>query len=356
MRTAPILLTIVLVLFQEIIFKILKPSFSKFSNTTNAKFSNTSHLRLLNTSTLSALAENRFPSHGMKSTFPSSGVNSRVSLTSFLPWINSIRSASVKTSVYFSISDSKYSGRFEEIIERSVPLGFPNAAFAMIAFDEDTYTYFRSRNVPTLLMDDSRIPIMKRVMNAKFMGTLALLLAGYDVYFGEMDVYWRKKIPHEYFSGSNEFVVSEHNYHPEINIGFFYCRPTPRMIETMERVMSFLLFPGHAEPENIAFDQKIFDLAVRGPVESQQLTVGSLSNILNETEKELLSPLPGHHLNWRYLPYAVLSHSLHHGDGSHFDLNSETLAGVHVWSGFGPPSEQIAWALSCFTFGKLGPC
>ena len=117
----------------------------------------------------------------------------------------------------------------------------------------------------------------------------------------------------------------------------------------MEQLVSFLLIPNHTEAQRITFDQKVFDLAVRGPVNSQQLTVGPLSNILNELEKAYLSPPPGIELNWTYLPHAVL---LHWRDGG-INFDSETLAGVHVWSGFGPPAKQIDQALHCFAYGKL---
>ena len=277
-----------------------------------------------------------------------------VNLTEFVPWINALnKSYTTRESkdmdssrnVYFSMSDSKYSGRFDEILNQSIPLGFPTAIPAMIAFDEATKEYFEIKHdVPTYLMDDASIPIGKRVMRAKFHGTLALLIAGFNVYFGEMDIYWRSP-PNASFFDSNdvEFVVSQHNNGEEINIGFYFARPTPHMIETMERLVSFLEMPGRTTTNrNIAFDQKLFDLSVRGPSPTQQLTVGRFSNILNDTEKEFLKPPHQPYLNWTYLPYQVLQHWPINS------MNSENLAGVHVWSGMGPPERQIDWASRCF--------
>jgi hypothetical protein len=281
-----------------------------------------------------------------------------VNLTAFVPWINAINSnlytaresnnkyyMDSSRNVYFSMSDTKYSGRFDEILNQSIPLGFPTAIPAMIAFDEATKEYFEIKHdVPTYLMDDASIPIGKRVMRAKFHGTLALLIAGFNVYFGEMDIYWRSPPDASFFNSDDvEFVVSQHKHGPEINIGFYFARPTPHMIETMERLVSFLEMPGRTTTNRkITFDQKLFDLAVRGPSPTQQLTGGKHSNILNITEKEFLKPPHQPYLNWTYLPYQVLEHWPIHG------MNAEYLAGVHVWSGMGPPEKQIDWALRCF--------
>lgn len=293
-----------------------------------------------NVPTYSLLEEKNFHLPLMELQSPTRGVN----LTSFLPWINILRESSSTThAIYFSMSDIKYKGRFNELLERSHPLGFPETELAMIAFDEETYSIFTSANVSTFRMDDDRIPIGKRVMRAKFMGTLALLLAGYEVYFGEMDIYWRDIPEPSFFSTTNEFVVSQHKSGSEINIGFYYCRPTPQMIETMERLVWFLESPGHTETQRkITFDQKLFDLAVRGPVSTQQLSYGRFSNILNESEKDYLKPPNETYLNWEYLPSEVLEH------WPIRDLDADKLAGVHIWSGMGNPEKQITWALRCF--------
>ena len=206
------------------------------------------------------------------------------------------------------MSDIKYKGRFNELLEWSHTLGFPEIELAMIAFDEETYSIFTSANVSTFRMDDDRIPIGKRVMRAKFMGTLALLLAGYEVYFGEMDIYWRDIPEPSFFSTKNECVVSQHKSGSEINIGFYYCRPTPQMIETMERLVWLLESPGHTETQRkITFDQKFFDLAVRGPVSTQQLSFGRFSNILNESKKDYLKPPNKTYLNWEFCQVKFLS-------------------------------------------------
>ena len=152
-----------------------------------------------------------------------------------------------------------------------------------------------------------------------------------------MDVYWRSQSPSSYFQ--YEFTVSQQNYDREINIGFFYCRPTPHIIDTIELLSWFIETRGIITT-GFTFDQKMFDLAVRGPMKDQQLTFGYGATLINETERKSIQlPFQGY-LNWTHIPYNVLQHWK--------ITNLPNATGVHIWSGMGPPHKQIEWARRCF--------
>jgi len=86
-------------------------------------------------------------------------------------WIEQIKQKNNKTVIY-SLSDINYSSRFEEMIQTFTT---PNACFAMCALDKETYTYFSSRNIPTILLDKEEDNFNHLVCISKFLLTKVLL-------------------------------------------------------------------------------------------------------------------------------------------------------------------------------------
>jgi len=265
-------------------------------------------------------------------------------LSLYEKWVEDIAAKMEDSStkdVYYSMSNFKYSGRFEELLSHSLSC-FPKAVLAIVALDTETFDWFTARDVPTLLMLDGTIK--ERVMSGKFKGSLALLKKDWTVYFSEMDIYWRSTPA---LNSTLDFIVSEHKYTPngEINIGFFVARPTSEIIALFSRLSQWVDLPFTLPFANNstchAFDQKVMDLAVRGKVQSNTFISGTDPNCIlpKDAIDQLLPPSP---LNWDYLSAKVLEH----WDITHLD--SDELAGVHIWGGMGAAPKQIAWAMANF--------
>ena len=265
-------------------------------------------------------------------------------------WVEKIEakmSASSTKEIYYTMSDYKYSGRFEELLHHSVKC-FPNATLAVAAFDTETYDWFASRDVPTLLMTEGTIK--ERVMVGKFKGSLAILIKGWTLLFSEMDIYWRST---PMLNASLDFIAGQHKNlpHREINIGFYLARPTPEIVSIFARLSQWIDLP---ETLSIAqttscgvFDQRIMDLAVRGKVQDNAfISETDLTCILPSDSVEML--VPSDPINWDYISTTVLEH------WEITQLDSVELAGVHVWSGMGPAHKQIEWAMENFVKNGRG--
>lgn len=272
-----------------------------------------------------------------------------IDLSFYDTWLEIVQAAMLrnhKTQVFYSMSDSKYAGRFDELLHHSSSY-FPRAQLVMAAFDQETYRWFTNHSVPTVLLEHRTI--QERVMSAKYKGFLSLLLLIQDsqelAYFSEMDIYWRSTP--KLNIGDKDFLVSQHKYVPdgEVNIGFYAAKPTLPVMHLFYRLANWIDLKDSYRPNKNcgAFDQKVMDLAIRGPVHNNAF-IGKRGNrpecyFPKEQLDMLVPPTP---LRWDFVPATVLDHHPFE------NLASEELAGVHVWSGFGTPAKQVEWALANF--------
>lgn len=271
-------------------------------------------------------------------TGPLVGVLSRRSdaptVTDVTAWHVSIMQ-SVHTSqtraVYFSVSDSSYSKRFNELLKVS-SAHFAPVPLVMSALDTYTYEYFARAGVPVIFVDQGTV--FEGVEYTKLNLVLGLLQLGLSVYFSEMDVYWQCLPQLDY---SKDFIASQHKYapHGEINIGFFFARPVPNVVLMFSNLATWSekLHNRLQTSSCNGVDQKVIDLSVRGSESNNAFIDEEVKSChLSPDEIELLTRTS---VDWGYLSHDILEH---------WPIeNIQTVCGVHVWSGSGSSEEQFQW-------------
>jgi len=273
-------------------------------------------------------------------------------------WVNDIEKmmecTGKKNQVFMGMSSHEYAWRFDEFIETSVPSGFPEAQLAMVSFDLQTHDYFTRHNVPSLLLSSSGKPTtMVFVKESKSKAPLLFLQKGWTLYFSEMDIFWRS--PPQLNFPAKEFIVSEHNYHPEMNIGFYAVRPTANTISLFQRLLAYieedLVTPILNKDDALCrHDQKLMDFAVRG-VTAKDIWLFSDFAVekccVNQNRSQCLNPfieklMPPQPILWEYLPYVVLPHYPLTGTISDEQLRNPQMAGIHMF-GLISLEERAQW-------------
>eukprot|EP00929_Paragymnodinium_shiwhaense_P040107 TRINITY_DN20966_c0_g1_i2.p1 TRINITY_DN20966_c0_g1~~TRINITY_DN20966_c0_g1_i2.p1 ORF type:complete len:493 (+),score=30.71 TRINITY_DN20966_c0_g1_i2:224-1702(+) len=242
--------------------------------------------------------------------------------------------------VTLTTSNMKYSERFEDILASIAMLG--GMRLVVAALDEETAKFFSKRGVPVLPMfvnKSSHLGIRQAVMRAKIDVPYMLLSRGLRVVFCEMDIYLRQDplILEKELDG--DFLVSQHNYDIEINIGFWIAKPVASVLHFFDLLRKYLQNEDWMTKMgcNPTFDQKVMDFAVRGDPRKlkgacrfSQRTLDSLYDSQSAA------------LRWNYIPWSRFPHYL-----PSFRFNQSLVnaaVGAHIWSGAGPVEKQIQLA------------
>jgi hypothetical protein len=259
-------------------------------------------------------------------------------------WINEIK---IKTNnnintIIYSISDINYKLRFDEMINT---FDVPNAIFAMCAFDNETYDFF-SKKIPTILLDKNQNQFNHLVLLSKFLLTYELLKNNYNVIMSEADIFWKVDIYKLFENNNTELLVSQHNYEcqGEVNIGFYkvICNNNTLKFFYNLKLWIYDEFSGYKELvyqnrflkkiHSGCADQKIFDCALR------QCNDIRLKSVDYNFSQESINKLQSVQLKWDYISCDILMHVPLNFPNNH--------KGIHVWSGFLPPEDQIKYAYS----------
>ena len=95
-------------------------------------------------------------------------------------------------------------------------------------------------------------------------------------------------------------------------------------------------------------DQKIMDLAIRGPTWNNAFTAEADDDVREcYLPKQQIEFLTRSVLKWAYLSHTVLEH------WPIVNVSNPDLCGVHIWSGSGTPEEQYAWVKVNFLTAEL---
>ena len=105
-------------------------------------------------------------------------------------WISDIKNKNCNTVIY-SLSDINYKLGFDEMI---TTFNVPNVCFAMCSFDNETDIFFKSRNIPSILLDKTKNNFKHLVCISKFLLTYILLKNGFNVIMNEADIFRANRI------------------------------------------------------------------------------------------------------------------------------------------------------------------
>ena len=130
----------------------------------------------------------------------------------------------------------------------------------------------------------------------------------------------------------------------ELNIGFFFVRPTTSAIQLFSDLLHFLTLWPFAHVDIATMDQKLFDLFIRNsPGPPGEQTPCCLDYFTGWEKIRPQSHFQGFY--WLRLPGAVFTHN----DAQELAIVPETLA-YHISWGIDPPSRRIHCA---YTLGLL---
>lgn len=225
-----------------------------------------------------------------------------------------------------------------------------NMAVVIIALDSQTYELCSSYGVPSIDFYSlyEGVGIGELVMRGKFEVVHHLLLTGYNVFFMEMDLFLNQATNFnfsQWFHETNEIdmLFSQHDYHPELNIGFFYLKSSLLVLETFTRVFYWISDENNRKLDTCgAIDQKVLDYAVRGE--------GQLEKPCNGTNLNILSDTFTRHANWTYVPYEMVAHP---------PISASVLENavfIHLWSGMGTIISRYIYACNHGYWNKAVPC
>jgi len=186
-----------------------------------------------------------------------------------------------------------------------------------------------------------------------------LFLAEYNmsVIFSEMDVFWRSS-PYPFFAQESrkqyDIEVSAHvNFTPrkeviampkEINIGFFYARPSLGGCQLFSDLLHMLVLMPFQHIDKVTADQKLFDRFIRNvPAPKGEDPPGMAELFLGW--EEIRPPAHFEHFRWARLPGAIFTHN----DVQELAIVPETVT-YHISWGIDPPSRRIYCA---YTLGLL---
>lgn len=253
-------------------------------------------------------------------------------------------SGQVPTAVLL-LSDSKYELRFAEMIKTwSKFAGKDN--LVMVALDDATDRHFQQQGIKTVrVMPEDAKPentVREAVLQTKVVVPCVFLLKGVRVVMVEMDIYCRAN-PLIIDNGTADIVVAEHNYCEEVNVGFWIAYPTCPVIDSFRRMQAWVANPNRQGAYcDGAFDQKLMHYAWLG---HGALSEGSHSSCRNFTERDkIFDARVDRPVNLERVSYEDLMHWPLSGHNLEtWPSNSSDPKCVHIWSGFGPPREQILY-------------
>lgn len=231
-------------------------------------------------------------------------------------------------SIFLSFGDVSYIYRFHQLKREAFLF---NADLNVVPFDESTNVWCAQHNVTSVSPLGNTIE--EKIYFSKVL--YPLLLLGYLVYISEMDVFWLSKpsLP----TLEWKILTAKHRYNNEVNIGFMRLIPSHQSIHMLHNIQHWLSGRHHIDRTCGAFDQKIFDLAIRGPVQDNAFinrTFRGKTPKCYLSRSEIRSIVPKIKLTWRYIPVETLDH---------WPIESINSPGVHIWTEMGPPAERIKW-------------
>jgi hypothetical protein len=232
--------------------------------------------------------------------------------------------------IFLSFGDISYVNRFPMLKNESRLF---DALLTVVPFDRQTRVWCEQNRVYTVTPPGNTT--QTKIYFAKVSYPLQLVKSGRTVYVSEMDVFWlvRPMFP----SLRYPILVSRHRYNNEVNIGFMRLLSSHQTVHVLRNIESWLLKPHHVDHACGAFDQKIFDLAIRGPKQDNAFINRSFRGKTPEcylpvTEIRML--IPRITLRWNYISTQTLNH---------WPIQEIESAGVHIWSEMGSPSARISW-------------
>lgn len=237
------------------------------------------------------------------------------------------------TSIFLSFGDASYIYRFSYMKYESRLF---ESNLHIVSFDEPTHVWCEQHNVTSVSPIGNTVE--EKIYFSKVSYPLRLLLLGHVVYVSEMDVFWLSK---PYLPTLDwKILIAKHRYNKEVNIGFMRFIPSYQSIHMLHNIQHWLSRPHHIDRTCGAFDQKVFDLAIRGPVQDNAFINRTFRGKTPECHLpkiEVLSIVPKMKLKWAYIPVKTLDH---------WPLNSIKSPGVHIWTEMGPPTERIKWFMT----------
>jgi hypothetical protein len=257
-------------------------------------------------------------------------------------WMQQIKQKSLNKdfdTVIYSISDINYKSRFDEMI---CTFDVPKACFAMCAFDRETYDFFISKNIPTILLDKNKFQFNHLVFISKIVLTDVLLQNKWNVIMNEADIFWKADVYKLFETCNTEMMISSHRYSDEVNFGFYRVLSNENTIRFFNNMLSWIYDESSGYRKLVyedvflqkkmhgAIDQKLFDCALR------QCNDSKLKHVGYSFSQESLDKLQGVTLDWKYISCEVLMHYPIAFPNNH--------VGFHIWSGYSTPENQIKYA------------
>lgn len=232
-----------------------------------------------------------------------------------------------------------------------------NVGVHVVALDEKTVTECIRLKLPysTIVLNgiyreqSEEIKIKELVMRGKFEAIHDFIKDDFITLFMEMDIFFNQKrnilkfLNQMQITGKHDAIFSQHNYHPELNIGVFIVYPTKRSNALFHRVLTWVNQPTRAFADACGtMDQKLVDYAVRG--------VGQLDTACRFPPAQL--EILYHHnvtepIRFEYISYNVVPHpSVYVDPISGLNLllhNISEYYAMHLWSG-APKETRIEFA------------
>lgn len=231
-----------------------------------------------------------------------------------------------------SISNILWMNRINEFV-----LSYTNITKTVVlvaSIDSIVYDYCVAIGIPVVMIPEPKqqnLGIHEAILRGKIEVIHKLLQNGFNVLFAEMDIFLNQNlnllggIEDLQKEDDYDMLFSQHDYHPEINMGLFYILSRKEPKKIFQRVVTWLDAPERDfHPKTIcgAFDQKILDYAVRG--EGQLVDVCKTST----AELNVLFDRSAPKAHWRYIPFTLVPHPPYAVSANH-----SSFYAIHLWSG-----------------------
>jgi hypothetical protein len=236
---------------------------------------------------------------------------------------------------WITMMDKTYSVRFDDIVYQACSLSSA-ASFGVIALDDETHSYFDVKGVPVIKWFGARKCTLDAISCAKFEFMYELVSRGVSFVFTEADVFWMRDVV-TLRQSTVDVQVSEHNYCPEINFGVFFMEASRGVVEMMRGIARFVKDSSirHLhQKQGFAYDQKIFDYALRGCHDSGVWLCENGHDLVRQRLDEF--KVYTGHVQYTRIPFAAIPHSSSAG------FQVQSLSAAHVWYGSGEQRTRSA--------------
>lgn len=249
-----------------------------------------------------------------------------------------------------SMANIAYSDAFESFYNVT---SINNKRSFIIAIDLMTCDYLNNRNMPHLCVLQTvsgerafhsvAPPIMFTVGLSKIWFPLVFASLNISCIFSEMDIFWQHDpVERDLDSYENiefDFQVTGHvDFWPivyalpsEINIGFFYLRPSASAITFFTDMLLYSTMHSRLFSELYTFDQKLFDNFLRWNLKTEEKPkwrehFQQIAHFASENVE----------FKWRRLPGLLYLHN----QGDQLCFNKEVIT-VHISWGISTPSKRV---------------